>query len=58
MRRSRVAAASVLFAGLLLAGRPAAAEWSPESTGGAGVALGESAGVSLPYGHLGIRLRF
>ena len=49
MRRSLVVAASVLVAGLLLPGRPAAAEWSPKRPGGPGVALGTGACVFLPY---------
>jgi len=49
MRRSSFVAASVLFAGLFLASRPASAGWTPGSADGAGVALGTGAYVFLPY---------
>ncbi len=49
MRALPVVAVSVLLAGLLLPGHPAAAEWSSNSSRGAGVALGTGAYVFLPY---------
>ncbi len=49
MRRSAVVAASVLFAGLLLPGRPAVAEWSAKGPRGLGAALGTGAYVFIPY---------
>jgi hypothetical protein len=48
MRRSLLVA-SVLFAGLLLVGRPTAAEWSPSGSRGPGLALGTGACVVLPF---------